>query len=348
MSFNTALTAILCLLLVGFTACETDMRRPDVSNITLDNQIVRYDHHFNAMDAQNVESKLTDLAERYPAFSELYMSKILPLKPSTNKEEFNRSVLDFLEDKDVKQLNDTINELFSDFSDTEDKIVEALKYYKHYFPQSQTPNIYTFTSYFGYQSFIFPDHDRDGVAIGLDMFLGDSYPYKSIDPQNPAFSDYLTKFYVPEIIPKRVIEQIIEDKLGPPIGSKFIDHMVHHGKKLYLMKRLLPTAPDHLIHEYTEEQMDWVRQNETGIWTYIVDQELLYGTNNTMINRYTRPAPTSKNMPAESPGRTANFLGLQIVEAFMKAYPNTTLNELISMNDGTEILQTSKYKPPRI
>jgi len=180
------------------------------------------------------------------------------------------------------------------------------------------------------------------------MFIGEDYPYKAIDPQNPAFSAYLTHFYQPKAIAKKIIEQIITDKLGQPKGSKLIDHMIHHGKKLYLLKLCLPKSSPALIHDYTDEQMAWCQSNETGIWTYLVDKELLYGTDNTTVNRYTRPAPTSRNMPAESPGRTANFLGLKIVEAYMNQHPETSLDDLIGTRDGTKILQMSKYKPPRI
>lgn len=345
-SFNLIILILLCLL-----GCQFEKSAPDVSEIVLDGKIIRYDQLFNGLnqtETANISEAIRVLSEDYPAFSELYMSKILPLKPSDDKEDFDQSILDYLNDKDVKYLNDTIAQIFNDFSPIEEDIKQALRYFKYYFPQSKTPNIYTFSSYFGYQSFIFQDLEQDGIGIGLDMFLGETYPYKLIDPENPAFSAYLTEFYKPELITRKVVEQILDDKIGTAKSGKLIDHMIHNGKKLYLMKLILPKTDQHMIHEYSPEQMEWCEGNENGIWAYLVDKELLYGINGTVLNRYTRPAPTSRNMPPESPGRTANFVGLKIVEAYMEAFPNTSLNELIDLRDGTEVLQRSRYKPPRI
>lgn len=50
-------------------------------------------------------------------------------------------------------------------------------------------------------------------------------------------------------------------------------------------------------------------------------------------------------MPKAAPGRTANFIGWQIVKAFMEKYPKTTLEELINMHDSQIFMEKSKYKP---
>ena len=50
-------------------------------------------------------------------------------------------------------------------------------------------------------------------------------------------------------------------------------------------------------------------------------------------------------MPSNSPGKVGAWLGWQIVKAYMKENPNTTLKELIAIKDGQKILTGSKYKP---
>ena len=52
-------------------------------------------------------------------------------------------------------------------------------------------------------------------------------------------------------------------------------------------------------------------------------------------------------MPTEAPGRTGDYIGWQIIRAYMKRYPETTLSDLIKMNDSQTILEKSKYKPKR-
>ena len=186
------------------------------------------------------------------------------------------------------------------------------------------------------------------MGLGLDLFLAPGLDYKRLDPQNPAFSDYVTRSFTREHISKRLVEQIIEDKIGELGGNKLIDHMLHEGKKLYLLELCLPHKPEYVVHEYTEEQLNWCAENETEMWTLFLDKEYLYESDRILINRYTQAAPTSRNMPPESPGRTANYLGLKIVKAYMKAFPETDIQGLLALKDGTQVLQASRYKPPRI
>ena len=51
-------------------------------------------------------------------------------------------------------------------------------------------------------------------------------------------------------------------------------------------------------------------------------------------------------MPDQSPGNIGTWLGLQIVESYLKAYPKTTLPELLKMPiEEQKFLQASHYKP---
>ena len=56
--------------------------------------------------------------------------------------------------------------------------------------------------------------------------------------------------------------------------------------------------------------------------------------------------PSATGMPPESPGNIGAWLGLQIVEAYMKQHPEKTLKELITEPiDAQRFLMESKYKP---
>jgi len=52
-------------------------------------------------------------------------------------------------------------------------------------------------------------------------------------------------------------------------------------------------------------------------------------------------------MPPEAPGRIANWIGLKIVESYFRQHPETSLQELIELQDSDAFLQASKYKPKR-
>ena len=50
-------------------------------------------------------------------------------------------------------------------------------------------------------------------------------------------------------------------------------------------------------------------------------------------------------MPPESPGKTAVWVGWQIVRKFMEKNPDTSIEELMKMQDGQMFLQKAGYKP---
>jgi len=49
----------------------------------------------------------------------------------------------------------------------------------------------------------------------------------------------------------------------------------------------------------------------------------------------------------ESPGEVGNWMGWQIVKSYMNRHPETTLQELVALDDMQEILSKSRYKPRR-
>jgi hypothetical protein len=285
------------------------------------------------------------LKAQYPNFTNIFFSKVLPFVGKT-EEEFYANLRGYLGDKRIIKLQDTVSVVFSDIENGAlADLEEAMKFMKYYFFDFEAPNVYTFTSEYTYQKLIFEDGEKDGIGIGLDMFLGSSYDYKSIDPNNPGFSQYLTRTFSKEYIPKMLMEVLVNDRIGRAPGSRLLDHMIHNGKQLYILDKVLPKIPDSILLEYTTEQTKWVKSNELEMWAFFFDQNLFYESNTMKINKYINPSPNSPGMPAAAPGRTANYIGLQIVKAYMKKHPKTTLNELIAIKDAQKLMDKSRYKP---
>ena len=96
---------------------------------------------------------------------------------------------------------------------------------------------------------------------------------------------------------------------------------------------------------YTKEQLQWCQLSEHSIWKHLITNALLYSNDKSEIDKFINPSPSSRGMPAESPGQLVNWVGLQIVKKFMKNNPEMSLKELMLINDAQFILQQSKYKP---
>ena len=94
--------------------------------------------------------------------------------------------------------------------------------------------------------------------------------------------------------------------------------------------------------------MQWAQENEEEIWRYFIEEELLYSTDAKLPTRFIVDAPFSKfylEIDNESPGRIGQFIGWQIVRAYMENN-DTSLSELMTLNPEA-LFRQSKYKPKK-
>ena len=109
---------------------------------------------------------------------------------------------------------------------------------------------------------------------------------------------------------------------------------------------MIPFISDAEKIGYTEAQMEWSQANESQIWSYFIEKELLYSTDSKLPSRFIAEAPFSKfylQLDNESPGRLGQYIGWQIV----KAYANTTGVDVLKIlqTEPEEIFRKSKFKP---
>lgn len=337
---------LLLLILLSSCGGEQIEKAPDVSDINVDISIIRYDQELKNSKGDNPSKDYMKLLAKYPKMTDLFFKRLLQLSDPDQKI-FSSRVGEFLKDERITRLADTVSVLYPSLDKVEKDLERALKYFKHYFPPTKIPNFYTLITEFGYPTFIFEDQETDAVGIGLDMFLGEDFNYKKINAQDPAFSDYMTRTYNEDHIAKKAIEMMVVDVLGDPPGKRFIDQMIHHGKRLYILDKVLPFVSDTIVFEYSPAQLDWVENNEKPMWNYFLENNLMYETNHLKVTKLLQPAPTSAGMPSESPGRTGAYMGYKIIEAFMKRNPEKTIRDLAGIKDSQMILESSNFKPKR-
>ncbi len=340
-----ALSLALCL-----TSCKNDGTKasaPDVSDQQVEVELIRFEKAVAALNKDRPLGGYTNLLVKHPRITDLYFKQLMGIYHPNRDSLGNRLKL-FLNDKRINDLNALVTKTYPDTKSIEKELTESLKYYKYYFPDAKLPRFYTLFTEFGFQPFIFDDLDgRDGIGIGLDMFLGKDYDYKSINPTDPVFSSYLTRTYDRSHLTKKTIEILVEDAIGPAPGKRFIDLMIHQGKKFYILKKIMPNTPDNIIYEYTAEQMAWMDKNELQVWDFYLELDLMYDTDHLKLSKLLSPSPTTQGMPAGSPGRTTAYIGKAIVEAFMEREKIESLADLIKVRDSQLLLEKSRYKPAR-
>ena len=346
---NVYLLSLGFVLIFAASCTDNERPAPDVSHIDVETKVIRTENNIAKVDTSQANI-LQELRLQDSSFYDLYFSRVLgvPVHAMTIADQ-NKFIKGFIADERIGRITQEVDSLFGDFSDMEKEFQQAFKYMKYYFPEKNIPNIYTFISEYSLQRFIFEDDQGDAISIGLDMFLGENYPYNEYVVNNTSFSAYLTRTYNKEHLVKNSIEVMVEDWLGVvPRGETLLDKMIYHGKKLYIVEQLVPQVSNEVIMGYTPEQMTWCEDNEQEMWAYFFKEELFYSTDINKISKLVNPSPQSSGMPPEAPGRTANYMGWQIIKAFMKRN-DYSLDKLLTLNDysSQKILEESRFKPKR-
>lgn len=335
-------------ILLCVQACECGKGKdiPDVSAIPMDVEIKRFEQALFSLDTNDFANDLAQLEVEFGEFSNLFFSQILGSKDERIAPEGHAAyVRGFVSYPGVRQLYDTTMLVYPNAEQLEKDFEQAFRFFKYHFPtQPLSGEVVTFISEYTIGGFLYGENS---IAVGLDLYLGADYPYAAYNPANPNFSQYLTRSFNRDHIVLKSMKLLVQDLLQGPIGNKLLDHMIHNGKELYILDQLLPLAPDSVKLEYSAKQVEWCNENEANIWAYLLAENMLYSTELNKFRKLVEYSPNSPGMPEEAPGRTANWLGWQIVKAYMKKHPEMTLEELIALDDAQAVLDGSRYKPKR-
>ncbi len=341
MALKNYLLGLLLLCLLQTCVPDKGKNIPDVSAIPVNLNIHRFEKQLFSIDTLRLAQQLQALEKEHPTFSKVYFNNVIGIRKNMpGDEKYLQTVSEFLSFKPVRQLYDTTMLVYDQLDWLQDELKLPLRLLKHYFPELPNPQLYTFISEYSFGCFTADDNI---LAIGLDFFLGQDYPH-----YNPSFFPaYIRRSMNKEHMSSRAMQAVVDDLAGEPKGRRLLDIMLHNGKKLYVLDHLLPYTPDSIKLAFTAAQTEWLPQNEQQMWAYLLDQQLLYVDDYQKIRKLVEHSPHSPGMPPEAPGRTANWLGWQIVKNYMSRHPNTSMQALLALGDAQELLQKSKYKPRR-
>ncbi|MBS3808130.1 MAG: hypothetical protein KGY60_11550 [Bacteroidales bacterium] len=307
----------------------------DVKHVKV--EIQRLEQDLFSSEPDSVHNLIPALNEKYGLFFDVYNKNVINIGTS-NSRAYPGNLKGFLTDYNMNQVYDKIREVYPDLEDTEEKIREGFRHYRHYFADKTIPAVYTYQGGFN-QSIVVAD---SVLAIGLDKYLGrDCKFYDKL-----GWSDYRQKNMHKEKIPTDCMRAWGQSEW--PFNDStdnLLSNMLYRGKLLYFTKSMLPSEHDTLVTGFTGPELQWCRNNEEQIWNYLIDQKLLYTTDYMTINKMVNPAPFTSGFPQESPGQAVNWLGWKIIEAYMEEKSSVTLKALMEDQDYQKILNASRYQP---
>lgn len=281
-------------------------------------------------------------------FDKLYASATLKTLPDLKNQypflfpqQFPDSIWEAkLSDPIFKELNEEVGKQFPDNKKFEDGLEMMVSRIKHYFPEEKTPRVITLVNEVLIDKKAF--YTKDLILISLDTYLGKNH--KFYEP----FAEYQkANLEAHQILPDLVTNFAFR-KIVPSQDKSLISEMIYFGKLHYLKDLLLPEVPNYQKIGYTEMQEKFCIENESQMWSYLVNEKLLYDNNIKNYQRFIEDGPFTKfylDIDRESPGRVGQWLGWQIVKSYMENN-EVTLEQLLK-TEPTVIFNKSKYKPKK-
>ena len=315
------LFALATILIIIFSCKNESKIEADISNINVEISIERFDQLFNKATPSN----LSELKQAYPfMFSDRFSDSLW---------------IERINDTLQQQLHQEVNQSFLNFDAIENEIHNFYQHLKYYYPESRAPRIITTTSDVDYRNKIIVTDTI--VLISLDTYLGNDHLFYD------GIQKYLVQNFTKDQIVVDLADAYAKRKVFQSDNKTLLDEMIYNGKLLYFKDKVTPFKTDAQKIGYTQKQFDWALANESYIWRYFIERELLFSTDSKLPGRFINPAPFSKfyleEIDNESPGKIGQYIGWQIVRAYMENN-NVSLNELL-ITTTEDIFNNSRFKP---
>ena len=316
----------LIFLLISFFCFIQCKKNDAIEKVDIKKSVDLNIERFDKLYAAATTKTLTDLKNQYPfLFPTQFPDSIWYAK---------------LNDPIFKELNVEVTKQFPDNSKFEDDLEMLVSRIKYYFPEEKTPRVITLVNEVLIDKKAF--YTNDLILISLDTYLGKNH--KFYEP----FAEYQKANLEPHQILPDLVTNFAFRKIMPSQDKTLISEMIYYGKLHYLKDLLLPETPNYQKIGYTAIQEKFCIENEFQMWSYLVDEKLLYDNNIKNYQRFIEDGPFTKfylEIDRESPGRVGQWLGWQIVKSYMENN-EVTLDQLLK-TESTVIFNKSKYKPKK-
>jgi gliding motility-associated lipoprotein GldB len=331
---------VFIYMLVLISSCRNETT-PDISEIHVDTRLNRFERDLFSLDTNNIRPSLKQLKNKYAEFFDLFAFRITSLG-SSDTALMEMHFKSFVNDSNFRAIYNDCEKTFGDFHEQKKEIDEAFRYYKYYFPSKEIPEIVTLISAFSFPIIC----DSSHLGISLDMYLGPPYRfYSSLDPPLPNYiRSKMSKDY---LVCDAMKGWAQSDYTIDESSAKLIEMMISEGRILYFLEKILPYTDDTLKTGYSSNQLKWCRDNESRIWSFFIEQQLLFSGDPNILSKYVNEGPSTNGFPREAPGNIGMYTGWQIVKSYMKTYPEKTLQQLMEEKNLLGIFNDSRYKPPK-
>jgi gliding motility-associated lipoprotein GldB len=310
-------SCILCLL---FYSCDKKTAvEKKIESLPVQIKIDRFDQVFFESSPKDLQK----IKKRYPFF----FPEGIPDSVWVNK--INNPLW--------RELFSEVQKKYQKSESIEGELEKVFKHIRYHFPKTKSPKVFTVIAEMDYDNKVI--YADSLVIISLEMYLGKDHKFYE-------FPAYIKQNFEQRQMMPDLVASFAKSKVKFEKDNTLLSQMIYHGKLLYMKDLFLPSYTDNEKMGYTPEEINWCQENESYIWRYFLENELLYSNELKLNSRFIAPAPFSKfylEIDNESPGQVGAWIGWQIVRSYAKNN-DVPVAKLLELN-AKELFKKSKYKP---
>lgn len=294
-------------------------------------EVIRFERILLDTPEASLQSRLASFQKENPT----PLIRVFPDDPY-----YMQMVAQYRSDSVVHVVDDTVQHYYGDLSWLQRQLADAMRRARSLDTAYRYNRFITYISNAGYASRVAADRATATATIAIDEY---------VTPHLQRFGYFGEPLYIvrlcgPEYIVPDCMAEIARQHIALPEDEMtLLDYMVAEGKVMHFLHEVLPATPDSILFRYTEEQMRWMTDNESNVWAYFVQQNMLYEHDYARLRNFVEDAPKTNAFHQSAP-RTASYIGWQIVRRYAQS-TSASFREIMENTDSRQILYQSGYRP---
>lgn len=330
--FIIALSGLAC------ASCQWTASYSRGSQEVEDIKVHRFDKLQDEYFTKNSFSALQKMSTGYPQETRFLIEDVLAIG-SVSDDNINLKMREYYSDTLLQRLCKDALAMYADMSSLEAEFTQGFRRLKEELPQIVVPRIYAQLSALN-QSVIVGDSI---LGFSIDKYMGAEYPL-----YDHFYHPYQCRSMSPErIVPDCFIYYLLSEYPFPwEWHRSLLDHILHRGKIHWVAAQLL--AYDNLddIIGYTPAETSWCRKHRNKMWNHLIQHGQLHSTDPMLIRIYLHPAECTYPFGDESPCETGLWLGIHLVDEYMKKNEDMNIADLLRETDYRSILKNLNISYP--
>lgn len=297
-------------------------------------RIHRFDRLVDEFVSLNSFSALQRMNTEYPHATRLLIEDVLSVG-SVQDALIEQRLRGYYLDSVMQTLLEDVHRMYADLSREEQELFRVFGRIKEADATFRVPMVYAQVSGLN-QSIVVGD---SVLGISLDKYLGRDYPL-----YHKYYHDYqLRQMDRGRLVPDALFYYLLHESPQPEGKRTLRDFLLTYGKIHWVIAHLRGVS---LADETGVDRQQAARfgQCEGRAWKMLSGNDLLASSDTATLRRMMRLGDAAADTTGVPPG-IAPWIGLRIVDSYMKSHPGTSVGDLLRMTDYAKLLGESGYQP---